>query len=365
MIPVSISIFFWVTAALIGYLNSGTLVGTLIWIGIIFISILVHEYGHALTAKWFGQRPRIELVAFGGVTYPEGPKLSKGKEFLVVLNGPLFGLALFGIATALIPYVSVSYVPIVKAIQIVNLFWTIVNLLPVLPLDGGQMMRIILESAMGDRGTRVAICSSGVISFVISALFFMSGALIIGVLFFLFGYQNIEMYRRSRGSSPLDTSEKVQNELSMAIDAFLLNKRDEAERRFESLFRQTTSGMVHLTALEYLAKIKDESGRSEEAYSLLLPDEKELSLMSQLLLERLAYERGNYPLVIRLAKGCYRDHPSQEVALYAAKAHAKLGEVEPAIGWLQAALSEGEVDLSDEAFDLIKEHPSFFSLKKS
>lgn len=362
MIPVRISLFFWITAALIGYLNSGTFVGTLIWVGIIFVSILVHEFGHALTAKFFGQRPRIELVAFGGVTYPEGPSLSKGKEFLVVLNGPIFGLALFALATLALPYASQGLVPIVRAIQVVNLFWTLVNLLPVLPLDGGQLVRIVLERLLGSKGTRVAIFSSGLISFAMSAFFFFSGALIIGVLFFLFGYQNIEAYRTMRVIVPLDTSDQGKEELARAIDAFLMNRKEEAERRFEALVKKSGSGVIYLTALEYLAKIKDDLGKLSEVYELLVKNEKDLSPESQVLLQRLAYEKHNYPLVIRLAKSCYRDLPSLEVALYAAKAHAALGEAEPALGWLQAALSEGEVDLSDKAFDPLRDHPSFPSL---
>lgn len=359
MIPVRISLFFWITAALIGYLNSGTVGGTLVWVGIIFVSILVHEFGHALTAKWFGQRPRIELVAFGGVTYPEGPSLSKGKEFLVVLNGPVFGLCLFALATFMLPYVPAPYVPIVRAVQVVNLFWTIVNLLPVLPLDGGQMMRIILEGLFGQRGSKIAVCASGVISFGISAFFFISGALIIGVLFFLFGYQNIDAYRRMRVFSPLDVSDSAKQELGIAIDCFLMKRWDEAERRLETLMKKSGPGVIYFTALEYLAQVKDELGKRQEAYALLLPHEKELTPPSQVLLQSLAYDQENYPLVIQLARGCYRDLPSLEVALLAAKAHAKCQEAEPALHWLQAAVSQGEVDLLDPVFDFIRSDPSF------
>ena len=79
MIPVRVSPLFFLTAALIGFLWSNTLMGTLIWMMIIFVSVLVHEYGHALTAKAFGQSPRIELVAFGGLTIPQGKRLSLRK----------------------------------------------------------------------------------------------------------------------------------------------------------------------------------------------------------------------------------------------------------------------------------------------
>ncbi|MBS0653626.1 MAG: stage IV sporulation protein FB, partial [Verrucomicrobia bacterium] len=54
-IPISIYPTFWLFAALIGYMNSMSLIGTVIWIGIIFVSVLFHEFGHALTAWAFGQ----------------------------------------------------------------------------------------------------------------------------------------------------------------------------------------------------------------------------------------------------------------------------------------------------------------------
>ena len=47
-IPIAISPLFWIFAALIGYLNSMSLVGTLIWMGIIVVSVLFHEFGHLL-----------------------------------------------------------------------------------------------------------------------------------------------------------------------------------------------------------------------------------------------------------------------------------------------------------------------------
>ncbi len=93
-IPITIYPTFWLFAALIGYLNSGSLIGTLIWIGIIFVSVLFHEFGHALTALLFGQHPRIELVALGGLTYHDGQKLPFWKQFFIVLDGPIFGFLL-------------------------------------------------------------------------------------------------------------------------------------------------------------------------------------------------------------------------------------------------------------------------------
>src|SRR5271169_1684851 len=107
-IPVTIYPTFWIFAALIGYLNSMSLIGTLVWVGIIFVSVLFHEYGHALTAMLFKEKPRIELVAMGGLTYHNGQKLPFWKQFFIVLNGPLFGFILALIATALLQVPSLA-----------------------------------------------------------------------------------------------------------------------------------------------------------------------------------------------------------------------------------------------------------------
>ena len=65
-IPIKIYPFFWILAIGIGWLNSMTLMGTAIWTVVIIISVVVHEYGHALTAMAFGQTAVIQLVGLGG-----------------------------------------------------------------------------------------------------------------------------------------------------------------------------------------------------------------------------------------------------------------------------------------------------------
>ena len=89
-IPLAIHPFFWLFAAVIGWINSGTFLGMFIWVGIIFVSVLFHEFGHALTAVIFKQKARIQLVALGGVTMYDGPKLNAWKQFIITFNGPLF-----------------------------------------------------------------------------------------------------------------------------------------------------------------------------------------------------------------------------------------------------------------------------------
>lgn len=107
----------------------------------LFGSILVHELGHATVARRFGAFVRgIVLHGFGGMTYHEG-RLSPGRQFLVVLAGPAASLLLG--ALAVVPWVVIPAGPaaeIAGKIVFLNFFWGAFNLLPMYPLDGGQLV---------------------------------------------------------------------------------------------------------------------------------------------------------------------------------------------------------------------------------
>src|SRR5690606_38971533 len=96
----------------------------------------------------------------GGVTQYDGPKLKKWQQFLIVFNGPFFGFLLFAAATFCLQF-AWSETPLLKVglhlMQIANLFWTVVNLLPILPMDGGHLLRIVLEKFFGMKGLRIAL----------------------------------------------------------------------------------------------------------------------------------------------------------------------------------------------------------------
>ncbi len=216
-IPLTIHPAFWIFSALIGYFFSQSLMGMFIWIGIIFISVLFHEYGHALTATLFGQHPRIELVAMGGVTFHDGQKLSFWKQFLIVFDGPLFGFFLYIGADALLKVSSLSTGMIgllLTNFRDINLFWTVVNLLPVLPLDGGQLLRIVLEAIFGARGFRFALIASMSIALIASLLFFLLQSFIAGAIFFLLAFQSFEAFRKSRRFSEKDQDVTLREQLA-------------------------------------------------------------------------------------------------------------------------------------------------------
>lgn len=375
-ISVRISPFFWVTAALIGWLNSmgsgSPFLLTFIWIFVIFISILVHEFGHALTARYFGLKPRIELVAFGGLTYQEGKRLKGWREFLVVLNGPIFGFLLFLLTAAIFQWGifkgEVAQVTLRTFIW-VNLFWTLLNLLPVMPLDGGQLLRVICESIFGAKGLKVAIFVSMMIAALFAALGFFVGFFLVGAIFFLFAFQNFMTWKNMRTITESDRDEDLVFELKKIEDLLAANQKQQAIPELEKIRHKAKKGLIFNLTSQYLAALKIEEGNFKEVYELLVPIQKHLSQESKIHLHQAAYEMKDYALVAELSGVCFQTIPDPTIALHSAEACAHLKQIEPTIGWLKAAHKYGEFDLKEivkkEPYLELHDHPDFQPFMKT
>lgn len=192
-IPVRIDPLFWVLAGLIGWLSSYSLVGTLLWMIVIFYSVLFHELGHALTALYFGHHPDITLQMSGGVTSRHGESLPLWKEFFIVFNGPAFGFALFLIAFQLSQMLSGETPEAIRymlgATMFVNLYWTLINLLPIQPLDGGKLLMIVLAGAFGSAGVTLSWGIGVIVAGLASLYFFIKGFMLAGALFLFFAFE--------------------------------------------------------------------------------------------------------------------------------------------------------------------------------
>src|SRR6266851_667824 len=85
--PVTVYPWFFISAVLLG---GGIGFGwqLLVWVFVVFVSVLAHELGHALVGKLYGGKPEIRLEAFGGVTYSQLPgRPSPAKQFILSLAG--------------------------------------------------------------------------------------------------------------------------------------------------------------------------------------------------------------------------------------------------------------------------------------
>lgn len=365
-IPIYIHPTFWLFAGLIGYLSGGGWIGVLIWVGIIFVSVLFHELGHALTALSFGRKPRIELVALGGLTYYDGQRLAFWKQFLIVLNGPVFGFMLFLLASWALRFPLIAqggWGPLFGLFQMANLFWTVLNLLPILPLDGGQLLRLTLERWWGVRGIRYALVASIAIALAMSIFFLSRQSLIGGALFLLLAFQSGDLLRKLRYVSEQDQDHALKALLKKAEESLEAGHKEEAMAQLGDIRNRVKEGVIFQVATQYLAWLRYEVGDPQEAYRLLLPLKEQLAQDTLCLLHRVAFELKDFSLVVKLAADCYQILPTVDTAVRNASAHAALAQTAGTVGWLETAIQEGVQNLQDilrdNHFDGVRGDPSF------
>jgi stage IV sporulation protein FB len=371
-IPVVIHPLFWLIAFFIGWMWTLTLVGALLSVLVILGSVLFHEFGHALTAILFGQKTRIELAAFGGFTYREGRKLKLWEEFLVVLNGPIAGFILFLIAYTLYRTFKIEnpiLLLVVKFTFVANLFWTIINLVPVLPLDGGHLMSIILESIFGFKGVKIAIIAGIAIAVAISIFFFILGYFLIGALFLILTFESFRSLRYYKIFTEKDRDTDLQALMKDADADFQGGKSTQALEKLEKVRDRTKEGILYTMATEEMAQIYRNQERYEEGYKLLLPIQKTLAGESLALFHFLAYMNSDFQMVTEVSNKCFQDNPSYDTALINALAYGALARSEPAIGWLECALREGLPSIANavkrEEFDPIRQDPQFLAFQQT
>jgi Zn-dependent protease len=150
-------------AAILGQGRPGDLL--LAWIVVVFVSILAHELGHAFAFRAFDDDARITLHAFGGLTHAT-KALPTGQGLVASAAGPLVGLLVLGLPAYAIqelvdPTTLGRLATVVLADLVwVNVGWSLLNLLPILPLDGGRIAERVLGHVLGPSGTAAALLLS-------------------------------------------------------------------------------------------------------------------------------------------------------------------------------------------------------------
>jgi stage IV sporulation protein FB len=199
-IPVRVEPVFFVIAAVLGFNlidQSATLL--LVWIGVMFVSILVHELGHGLMLKSFGAPSRIVLQGFGGVTVSTRP-LDRTRSVLVSVAGSCAALLLLWLPARTL-HGSDWYLHqdewlrgVVAFTAFANLWWSVGNLLPIRPLDGGN----VVTQLFGERASRRV----SVVAAVGGALWaFTHDQQFAGFFALLFGWQSYQEIAAERGAS--------------------------------------------------------------------------------------------------------------------------------------------------------------------
>lgn len=253
-IPVRVHAGFFVTAVLLVGAGRG-LAGMASWVAVAFASVLVHELGHALAFKAFGQRPQIHLHAMGGTTYGSAPSMPPLERVVTALAGPAagFGLGLLALALSSLPVSGLARTAVDDLLW-ANIGWGVVNLVPVLPLDGAVAAQAALERLFGRSLERPARVASIAFALVLAALGAATGRWAAAVLGAWAVVSNVQALReRAREAADAAFAPKIAEAYDLldkgdASKAHLLAQALLAARPSERVRLE----LVHLDAWAYL-----------------------------------------------------------------------------------------------------------------
>jgi stage IV sporulation protein FB len=225
-IPVRIHPLFWLMTAAMGWQpNNLPFVG--LWIVCVLISILVHEYGHGLMARRFGESPSILLYGLGGLCFARAER-TPAQRLAVLFAGPGAGflfLAIIVAAMSLVYKISpAEHLAIIRShfglsvdrealgglsdkipspwiflcynfLVWINLIWGLVNLLPIYPLDGGQATQVVMTQVDPRNGARrshiVSLVTAGFLA--VAAFAYNRDDYFLPMFFIIFAILNFQM----------------------------------------------------------------------------------------------------------------------------------------------------------------------------
>lgn len=364
-IPVRIKPVFWIFLLFFTHLYEDFSVANII-VGIVMaFSLLFHEYGHALTSAYFGARPSITLEAFGGYAEYNPAGMSRLQEFLITMNGPLFTGLLVAASYFLLeaevfdPHGYADYVLYVT--MRLNILWGLLNLIPVIPLDGGRLLQDMLEAKFGSQGTRMTLLTGMVSSVMVVPYLFYEGYTFFALFIAILGVQSFQKVRQGRSLN----GETQYSTFMRGLEAANEKDHEKAKQIFKKLIKSKDSYIKH-SSIESLAKIYCHTNKEHKSYKLLLKADHNFLNEGKHLLCKLAYERKNYELVGRYAHDIYAIDPSYETALLNSRAYARMNQPGPAGAWLSTASQFGieynekvkEVLLQAE-YDSVRNHEAF------
>jgi stage IV sporulation protein FB len=187
----------WIFAASYSAGGAATAWNSLLFMVLLFLCVLLHEFGHIFTARAFGvPTPYVTLLPIGGVAQleriPEDPR----QEFLIAIAGPMVnvvitlllvfvgGATLHGYAATSLDNMQISMLDRLAA---VNLFLALFNMIPAFPMDGGRVLRAALAAKLGFvRATEVAAAIGQFVAFALGFIGLMYNPILIFIAIFVY-----------------------------------------------------------------------------------------------------------------------------------------------------------------------------------
>jgi len=430
-IPVTVEITFVLIALFLGQGRIADITMLIEWIAVVFISVLLHEFGHALVGRAFGLAPSIRLYSFGGLTsWSAARDVTPGKTILISAAGPGAGL-LLGAAVILLSGPlerqgsRLAHV-IVGDLLWVNIGWSILNLLPISPLDGGNIALSLEELITGNKKGRITRIGSLVLASTAALWALSAGQYWILLLTVLMAFSNgqqlfldlktrldkplrrhlDEAWQRAASGDPASAITIAERELGSArsdearretgwILVAGLYRQGNIERAREELnrlqarfgpgaWRPFGDDLDSVRRLLFFEAAFNVSGGPVPGYfyceSLIAakrydqaleicsrPELQEYSGRLYLLLESAAFQDRQYAISARAGELAFAREPHPEVAYNVACAFARSSDLERAIKWIRIALDNGFKDWvsldTDPDLEALRGHGEFDSLR--
>lgn len=230
-IPVFVSpwylllLFFWLR---------GDVVSGILWAIVVTVSILVHELGHALVARYYRLTPRILLWGLGGLCLHDQARRDR-HDALIIAAGPAAGLLLGGLVFAVslvVPPTTARMLELVQLLLWVNILWSLVNLLPLWPLDGGQLFRLgLLQVLKPTTADRITHAVSLVLLLVAAGFAIYTESIFLGILVAFGIWRNVQGLRGDVSSGTVrHVNKEAKGLLEQAKQAYAAGEYREAAR---------------------------------------------------------------------------------------------------------------------------------------
>ena len=275
-VPIHFSPIFLILLIYVGM--QGNLLTGALFVGVLTISILVHEMGHATVAQFFRLSPSVTIHGWGGLCHHERPERASDSA-LIIVAGPAAGL-LLGLLSVVAQFViSPSFLasnPLLSLFLVnmvyINIFWSLINLLPLWPLDGGQLFRLgMVRMFGGATGERITHYVGAAVGITLAILAYGSAYTFFALFAGYWAWLNIQRANSSAASGAIYTTNRFADDLSKKmVAAYEAGQYDEAYRlgqqiRAETSIGQRTLGRVW-EVLGVVAALRDDY---EEAWSYL------------------------------------------------------------------------------------------------
>lgn len=268
-IPFKVDLTFWFIAAALGLGRMSDPTAMIEWIAVVFVSITIHEFGHALLGKSFGLQPRIQLYGMGGATsWSTGRDVTPLRSILISLAGPFADFVFATIILAIWiflpsetrsnPFMKQTFIDLMW----VNFGWGIFNLLPMLPLDGGHVIAGLEQMITKRRDLRatIAISIGAAVTLCVAALLLRD--MWIGLLAVIFLISNVSTLVQMRS---LTAAQNQQRPLDGAWNSLSKGNVRASIQAAKRAIDSSTSNSERREAMELLVRAYLQAGEFQEA----------------------------------------------------------------------------------------------------